>query len=245
MVIPGEAESEFPLQNISLIYPCWFPDVAHFFMCSRQGKTLLLLNNCMTPPRNYSCSFRVYSVLTLCVPPVCTLRHFTIKICSGKLVLNHYLIHQLVSHCQRFTPIPFAADIYPLIWIPLNLKFNEERDSVIPVMLGVQCCSCVRIKLDRYQLSALGVIDSKWKFIGSNLSLFSVVCSLGFPTIYKQRGVWDVKRAKLQHFPWSPSCACQGTLLRMVSVVPSISCVHWSISKINRWSSSNACRTVC
>lgn len=36
-------------------------------------------------------------------------------------------------------------------------------------MLGVQCCSCVRIKLDRYRLSALGVIDSKWKFIGSNL----------------------------------------------------------------------------
>lgn len=62
-------------------------------------------------------------------------------------------------------------------------------------------CSCVRIKLDRYQLSALSVIDSKWKFIGSNLSLFSVVCNLGFPTIYKQGGVWEVNQAKLQRFP--------------------------------------------
>lgn len=55
-------------------------------------------------------------------------------------------------------------------------------------MVGVLCCSCVRIKLVWYQLSALGVTDSKWKYIGSNLSLFSVVCNLGFPTIYKTLG---------------------------------------------------------
>lgn len=72
---------------------------------------------------------------------------------------------------------------------------------LFPSVLGVQCCSCVRIKLDRYQLPALGVIDSKWKFIGSNLSLFSVLANLGFPTIYKQGGVWEVKQAKLQNFP--------------------------------------------
>lgn len=143
------------------------------------------------------------------------IRQLTIKICFGKLVLNHYLILPWVSCCQRFTPITFAVGIYPLF--PLNLKYNQERNPVIPIMLGVQCCSCVRIKLDRYQLSALGVIDSKWKFIGSSLSLFSVLCNLGFPTIYKQGGVWEVKQAKLQDVLWSPSCAYQGALLRVVS----------------------------
>lgn len=113
--MPRETESEFPLWNIYLVYPPWFSDATHFVTFSRQGKNLLFIDNWMRTPRNYSYAFRVCSVLPICVPLCCTLRHFKIKICSGILVLNHYLICQLIPYCQRFTPITFAVDIYPLV----------------------------------------------------------------------------------------------------------------------------------
>lgn len=113
--MPTETESEFPLRNMYLVYPQWFSDATHFVTFSRHGKNLLFLDKWMRTPRNYSYAFRVCSLLIICVPLGWTLRHTVIKIWSGKLVLNHYLICQLIYLCQRFTPIPFAVDIYPLV----------------------------------------------------------------------------------------------------------------------------------
>lgn len=84
----------------------------------------------MTPLRDCSCSCRVCSVLITCVPPLCTLRQLTIKICFGNL-------DPPVSFLlPEFYPNTFY--IYSLF--PLNLKYNEERNPVVPILLGVQLC---------------------------------------------------------------------------------------------------------
>lgn len=113
--MPTETESEFPLRNIYLVYPQWFSDATQFVTFSRHGKNLLFLDKWMRTPRNYFYALRVCSLLIICVPLGWTLRHTVIKIWSRKLVLNHYLVCQLIYLCQSFTPIPFAVDIYPLV----------------------------------------------------------------------------------------------------------------------------------